>query len=1021
MTQYKGTGITGTSTTAKVFEKSGVAKAASGDKYLNTTTGHNYKCTVAGNAKTAKWQYDVNAGTSILKAPTVGVTSLAAPERGSNDRKMTATWKVPDALVDAKKCDRAEKLLVLMDTMVDADTVYTPTSDYAEVSKNTSSRVLNLDAVRDRFYPCTKRRLYGVKASVEPFNSKGQGTGTASKSALRRFTAPRKPAISAPEWNVVEGTGTVTATITTNAGKDYRERYDTRYKVTVYDDRTGDTTTPFDSSSSSTSIELSVNIAGWGDLATSNKHVKVTFEAWARGFAGDSEHAAKSLVVSWPAVATIVNETDKENGRAVESTSTGSAGITVVPIRIPDSGKPGGNHPIDHIRLCKLRSTTATTASAAANDANWVETDIVDDGSCTSMAINVIGDDGIKPDPGTCSWLRLKSWHLDETQFHKYSSPVRVRDLETPAGSDNACTIVSAEPTDDGQGVMVTVGWKSSDGSKGGELSWSRNPNAWFSTDIPETFEFDWQETASGTWNRRATVEVRGLEEGETYYFKARRYDVVGDEKVYGAYSKAVPGTPAGKPAEVVLTAPAFVPRGSSVPYSWTFTSGSPQRKWILRCGGKNVAKGSDPYGSYVLDSSRASKLAGSGALAVKVLVSTGGDYVESAEASTSFADPPLAGISAQDLSAQPMALDLGASTPGCSAVVKVMAQGAAYERPDGARVQAAGDTVWSALLQPEWDSDAPTGETGGEEEIEVSAGTGALPCTATVELPEGLDFIDGAAYTAEVVLADPVTGLSSEPASCGFAVAWEHQAPVPSEEIALAPAVTTDPETGAVSRSVVLALAEPTGAAEDDVYDIYRMDGPNAVPVASGMAMDAVLTDVFAPFGDGMTLSYRIACRTADGDVEWADFDYSLDGACIRVDFGGAYVELPHNIGLGERRAKDFEKRRHMDGTDAGYWNAGVDRGSSLSAVLVAVEEQSLADAVRSLGDYAGAVFVRTPDGRAFCANVDVGAIETGSRNGTVSLDFSADEIALTDEYRVPSPAEDESQPTGATGGTGV
>lgn len=54
---YSGTGITGTSTTATAFTGSGVANARVNDMYLNTSTGYTYKCTVGGNAQTAKWVY----------------------------------------------------------------------------------------------------------------------------------------------------------------------------------------------------------------------------------------------------------------------------------------------------------------------------------------------------------------------------------------------------------------------------------------------------------------------------------------------------------------------------------------------------------------------------------------------------------------------------------------------------------------------------------------------------------------------------------------------------------------------------------------------------------------------------------------------------------------------------------------------------------------------------------------------------------------------------------------------------
>ncbi len=54
---YSGTAITGTSTTATIFSSSGISSAIVGDMYLNTETGNTYRCTVAGNASTAKWVY----------------------------------------------------------------------------------------------------------------------------------------------------------------------------------------------------------------------------------------------------------------------------------------------------------------------------------------------------------------------------------------------------------------------------------------------------------------------------------------------------------------------------------------------------------------------------------------------------------------------------------------------------------------------------------------------------------------------------------------------------------------------------------------------------------------------------------------------------------------------------------------------------------------------------------------------------------------------------------------------------
>lgn len=58
---YVGVGITGTSETATVFSDSGVTNAGVGDLYLNTASDSNggnvYRCTVGGNASTARWVF----------------------------------------------------------------------------------------------------------------------------------------------------------------------------------------------------------------------------------------------------------------------------------------------------------------------------------------------------------------------------------------------------------------------------------------------------------------------------------------------------------------------------------------------------------------------------------------------------------------------------------------------------------------------------------------------------------------------------------------------------------------------------------------------------------------------------------------------------------------------------------------------------------------------------------------------------------------------------------------------------
>lgn len=57
---YMGTAIIGTSTTATIFNDSGINSALENDLYLNTNTWNVYQCTTAGTASVAKWTYKGN-------------------------------------------------------------------------------------------------------------------------------------------------------------------------------------------------------------------------------------------------------------------------------------------------------------------------------------------------------------------------------------------------------------------------------------------------------------------------------------------------------------------------------------------------------------------------------------------------------------------------------------------------------------------------------------------------------------------------------------------------------------------------------------------------------------------------------------------------------------------------------------------------------------------------------------------------------------------------------------------------
>ena len=85
---YTGTGITGTSTTATVFNNSGVSYAYVGDMYLNTSTNYVYRCTVKGSADTAKWVYE----SDIEGVDGRGISSIDLTSTSGKTKTYTITY-----------------------------------------------------------------------------------------------------------------------------------------------------------------------------------------------------------------------------------------------------------------------------------------------------------------------------------------------------------------------------------------------------------------------------------------------------------------------------------------------------------------------------------------------------------------------------------------------------------------------------------------------------------------------------------------------------------------------------------------------------------------------------------------------------------------------------------------------------------------------------------------------------------------------------------------------------------------
>lgn len=817
---------------------------------------------------------------------------------------------------------------------------------------------------RSKYHPLTaKRYLNTVVADIWPYN----GSGENHAKITYTFKAPRAPKIEEPELDAQSGD--VTFTIDTDEGADNRERYDTMRCITRQDSSNRNNSWKTEkiavSWASTREDEHTVSIdIGDAQNISPGQWVKVTCKAYARGLAGDSSTVTKSYVYAYPAQASITSVV-----------TTGMKSTDVVTVRLKTNAT--ATAPVDSIKLQRLHNVSIDNANAAGLAQGWEDvSNAVDDGVCTGLSDYV--PDAV-PDAKKHTWYRLVTTH---GPLERRSVPVEAKCLfrAKDAAENDKVKVVSVTPGADGSSVLARLAWNNDD-SNTTQISWAEYEDAWESTEQPTIMDVTWSDpTPPSGYNHSATVTIRGLEENSDCYIRARRANITDSSEVYGAWcypAKALyPVRTIIAPTDVVLTVPAVVERGNGVDCQWTF-AGSEQTRWqicnTVGSSRKELISGNGATGHCTIP---ASKIKNLDALRLSVSVTCGGDWATSDVLPVTIADAPEIGLAVSSvLESQPLQLTLTCTSSRSDVIVYIVSRGVSTDSPTGTKLQADGDVVWAEKLSPRW----------------TAAGSA---WTTTVTAPATLALYDGAVYDIIASATDRDTQLSSEDETAAFAVAWEHQAECPSQSSTIA--------VNAGELQAEITPVAPSGAAESDVCDVYRLTPDGSYLIASDVPFGKSVTDRYAPFSSRAETAYRLCTRTVDGDMDWADFQYIMKHGAIRIDWGSESVELPYNIVMSDSWDKPFELREHMDGTRAGYWNAGVTRKSGLSTDVVKVESAPKRKALASLAKHSGAAFVRTPDGCAYSADVQVDTFDTSYNSQAVPISVTATEVALTQEYMI-------------------
>ena len=584
----------------------------------------------------------------------------------------------------------------------------------------------------------------------------------------------------------------------------------------------------------------------------------------------------------------------------------------------------------------------------------------------------------ITPSLGQRVFFRLRSDYMEHT---RYSETYQLKNdgafYKPSSGSETAdksvIEVTEVNTGSDGESLDVVIGYSADAKYNACELGYSKIQDAWLSTEQPSTYEMIdsyWKDSTSKSTehNKTSSIKISGLDEATTYYVRARRYLVDDKDNVHSLWSEVkYNDTSYDQTKKIKLTAPSVVAVGKECSFSWSFEDGLTQKTWGLYGVG---ADGESDYrltgdtnsltaSTYIFDT------AGTYEVYIKSTFETLECY-QSDPVTITVAEEPTVAFSttpASTVTALPFSFTVKSnSTYDTSLQVKIYAYGASLWLPDGVVRQYAGDVVYQAT------------------------GNNTLTCT----LEEGCNLWDGCSYRIEVV--GTANSLKSETLTHDFNVAYTSQlTPLTTDNIAL----TTD--TDAKIATITLS-----NLSDNVTAMIYRnTKDERSQLIASGLKSNESIIDYFAPYAKDKTLSYEVVAKSPLNQYTDAECEYTMDGTTIRFDWNGESVEVPYNLKISDSNDKQFEQQVYLDGTQKGSWGASVVRTASLSTDTIYLKDAEVISKVRELARYQGAVFVRTPLGQAFCANVEVDEISKSYDSPVVAVSFNCTEIDLTDDYK--------------------
>lgn len=567
--------------------------------------------------------------------------------------------------------------------------------------------------------------------------------------------------------------------------------------------------------------------------------------------------------------------------------------------------------------------------------------------------------------------------------------------------------------------VLVNWNWNWNKATAA-EVSWSRNPHAWESTDAPETYTVDRV--------RDSQIWVGGLALGNRWYFRVRFLATSDDVTVYGPYSTmksvlvadtpAIPSIKAPSPATTVRDPSAItgvsyrVGKTGLIRVAWNYVntdgtdqgsatirevtysvSGDLETPWVTKAGEemetldgeqllfrpsaipvptpvRTIAKVSGAETYVEFQPSKFKWAAGTTHYLQIRVASTAGLY-------SGWSDPISVVV------AEPVFCTI--------ATTSMIRDGKKYyltELPLTITVQGAGDGDTTSIvieraedytiIRPdETDFHGYNGET-----IVSMSHRGADGFTVTLDsLIGSLD--DNAKYRLVAMVEDDLG--QSNTASISFWVRWAHQPVRPSGSTVMD------------GYEAVITPTLPAGATVEsgDTVDIYRLSADKPELIFSGGEWGKSYRDPYPAIG--VMGGHRVVARSYNGDyfdsnstVTWCDLHEDdgdhLESRMAIIDFDKYQLLLDYNVDVSSNWQKDFTETTYLGGAVQGDWNAAVRRKTSVNTMVISLFDPETVRNMRRLAVYTGICHVRTPDGSSFSADVQVQENRSHTRGGAVT-----------------------------------